>query len=98
MVDGPYRHAPPRVPELGIVAVWSGSQPISKAFRIPHDGLVLGHPLLGYTDDNRIGRNHARVEVAKGGDPHLRMLTITDLDSQNHTYVGGEQITTTVYI
>jgi hypothetical protein len=72
--------------ELGIVAVWTGDAVIGRPFPIPREGLVLGHELLPETNDDRIGRRHARVEPGDG------LLYITDLGSTNGTYLGGEPL------
>jgi hypothetical protein len=84
--DSPYREAQPRTPEVGLVAVWSGDACVSLPCRIPFEGLVLGRELLVETSDDRISRQHARVELRN------KVLAVTDLASRNGTYVGGERL------
>ena len=76
----------PHAPIPGAVAVWSGDQPVTRAFRIPAGGLVLGRELLGVTKDDRISRQHARLEHRD------QRFAVTDLGSRNGTYIGGSAV------
>jgi transcriptional regulator of acetoin/glycerol metabolism len=82
MVDGP----PAAGPVPGAVVVWTGAAPTIQAFRIPPAGLVLGRELLEGTTDDRISRQHARVEWRD------RRFVVTDLGSRNGTYAGGNPL------
>ncbi len=66
--------------------VWSGATPCVATFRIPEGGLVLGRELLEATTDDRISRQHARV------DWRDRRFVVTDLGSRNGTYAGGHPL------
>ncbi|HET9624700.1 MAG TPA: FHA domain-containing protein [Kofleriaceae bacterium] len=87
MVEG---HAPASGPARtgvpGVVVVWTGAAPTIQAFRIPADGLVLGRELLDNTSDDRISRQHARVGWRD------RRFVVTDLNSRNGTYAGGNPL------
>lgn len=67
----------------GLVVVWSGPAPTVQVFRVPPEGVILGRELLAQTSDDRISRQHARVQV------HDRRFVVTDLGSRNGTYAGG---------
>src|ERR1043166_8740505 len=73
-------------PVPGAVVVWSGAAPTIHAFRIPSGGLVIGRELLENTTDDRISRQHARVEWRD------RRFIVTDLGSRNGTYTGGNPL------
>jgi DNA-binding NtrC family response regulator len=73
------------VPVPGVLIVWSAEAPVSRAFRIPRAGLVLGRDLLG-DDDDRISRQHARVRAADGA------FVVTDLGSRNGSFLDGEPL------
>ena len=66
--------------------MWSGSVPVMHAFRIPSAGLILGRELLENTTDDRISRQHARVEWRD------KRFVVTDLGSRNGTYTGGHPL------
>jgi len=66
--------------------VWSGSAPVMHAFRIPSAGIILGRELLENTTDDRISRQHARVEWRD------KRFVVTDLGSRNGTYTGGHPL------
>jgi hypothetical protein len=57
-----------------------------QAFRIPAGGLILGRELLEHTTDDRISRQHARVEWRDN------RFVVTDLGSRNGTYTGGHPL------
>src|SRR5690349_13083691 len=81
------RVEPPARP--GVVVVWSGQAAALRAVAIEGDGVVLGRELLaslGLLDDDRLSRQHARVQAVPGG------LVVTDLGSRNGTYVAGNRI------
>jgi hypothetical protein len=82
MVDG----SAPNAPVPGVVAVWSGDQPVTRAYRIPPGGVVLGRELLGQTRDDRISRQHARLERRD------HRFAIADLGSRNGTYIGAHAL------
>lgn len=85
MVEGqPASSQGPGVP--GAVVVWTGADPTIQTFRIPPGGLVLGRELLANTSDDRISRQHARVEWRD------RRFVVTDLGSRNGTYAGGNPL------
>ena len=71
---------------LGVMAVWTGSAPLSQRFAVPPEGLVLGRDLLAGTTDDRISSSHARVEARDG------RLAVSDAGSRNGTYVNGHQL------
>jgi transcriptional regulator of acetoin/glycerol metabolism len=81
MVDGPAM-----TPVPGAVVVWTGAAPTIQAFRIPPEGLVLGRELLKNTTDDRVSRQHARVEWRDN------RFVVTDLGSRNGTYAGGNPL------
>lgn len=66
--------------------MWSGAAPTVQAFRIPASGLILGRELLENTTDDRISRQHARVEWRD------KRFVVTDLGSRNGTYTGGHPL------
>src|SRR5215813_10531486 len=73
----------------GLVVVWCGQAPVLRAIEIDDSGVVLGRELLaslGPLDDDRLSRQHARLQAAPGG------LVITDLGSRNGTHVAGARI------
>src|SRR3954471_8164357 len=79
--------APPtHTPVPGVVVVWSGAVPVVQAFRIPEAGLVIGRELLETTTDDRISRQHARVNWKD------KRFLVTDLGSRNGTYAGGHAL------
>lgn len=79
--------APPaQSPVPGVVVVWSGAVPTVQAFRIPDGGLIIGRELLKVTTDDRISRQHARVEWRD------KRFIVTDLGSRNGTYAGGHAL------
>jgi len=57
-----------------------------QAFRIPSAGIILGRELLENTTDDRISRQHARVEWRD------KRFVVTDLGSRNGTYTGGHPL------
>jgi transcriptional regulator of acetoin/glycerol metabolism len=69
-----------------VLVVWSGAAPVVQAFRIPSGGLILGRELLENTTDDRISRQHARVEWRD------KRFVVTDLGSRNGTYTGGHPL------
>jgi hypothetical protein len=73
-------------PVPGAVVVWTGAAPTIQAFRIPPAGLVIGRELLTDTTDDRISRQHARVEWRDN------RFIVTDLGSRNGTYAGGHPL------
>src|SRR5690348_3152674 len=82
MPEGPAGSSP--VP--GALVVWSGAAPTVQAFRIPPGGLIVGRELLENTTDDRISRQHARVEWRD------KRFVVTDLGSRNGTYTGGHPL------
>jgi transcriptional regulator of acetoin/glycerol metabolism len=77
--------AAPPVP--GLVAVWSGDQPLSIAFRLDSAGLVVGRALASpLASDDRLSRHHARVAF------EAERFVVTDLDSRNGTFVDGVRV------
>jgi len=70
----------------GVLVVWSGAQPTLQVFRLPANGLVIGRELLQTTTDDRISRQHARVQWRE------RRFVVTDLGSRNGTYAGGHAL------
>jgi transcriptional regulator with GAF, ATPase, and Fis domain len=79
-----------RVP--GLVVVFTGGAAAARVLRFPDPGKGGGALALGRgegspnkLDDGRISRRHALVEVAEG------RFTVTDLASQNGTFVDGRQ-------
>lgn len=83
MPDGPPAQNGP-VP--GVVVVWTGAQPTVQVFRVTAAGLVIGRELLKTTTDDRISRQHARVQWKD------RRFVVTDLGSRNGTYAGGHAL------
>ena len=73
-------------PVPGVVVVWSGAGPRLDALRIPSGGLVLGRESLAVVDDDRLSRQHVRVQVSGG------QVRVADLGSRNGTHVGGQLI------
>ena len=67
----------------GVVVVWSGHAPTLRVFRAP---VVFGRSVLGETTDDRISRDHIRVECVNG------LFSVTDLGSRNGTYVNGHAL------
>src|SRR3954468_2306412 len=82
MLEGQSATAP--VP--GAVVVWTGAAPTIQTFRIPAGGLVIGRELLDNTTDDRISRQHARVQWRDN------RFIVTDLGSRNGTYAGGNPL------
>jgi hypothetical protein len=82
MPEGPADSTP--VP--GVVVVWSGSSPTVQGYRVPAAGLVIGRELLDNTTDDRISRQHARVQWSDN------RFVVTDLGSRNGTYAGGQPL------
>ncbi len=83
MVEGQPAHGP-AIP--GAVVVWTGAAPTIQTFRIPPGGLVMGRELLDNTTDDRISRQHARIQWRD------RRFVVTDLGSRNGTYAGGNPL------
>jgi len=74
-----------RVP--GLLRLFSGEQVLTQAMPVRGEGLELGRgPLLGEVQDPRMSRRHARVQFDG------RHFQVTDLGSQNGTFVDGEQV------
>ncbi|HEY5933295.1 MAG TPA: FHA domain-containing protein [Kofleriaceae bacterium] len=71
---------------LGVMAVWTGSAPVSQRFAVPAEGLVLGRDLIAGTTDDRISSVHARLEPREG------RLELSDAGSRNGTYLNGHQL------
>ena len=83
--------APPASPagpatRPGALVVWAGSGPAARAFEIPAEGLIMGRDLIGAEHDDRISRQHARIEV------HGDKFRVVDLGSRNGTFVGGQAV------
>jgi hypothetical protein len=76
----------PDAPAPGVVVVWTGAQPTVQAFRVPAAGLILGRELLQATTDDRISRQHAKINWKDG------RFIVTDLGSRNGTYAGGHAL------
>ena len=70
----------------GVVIVWSGAQPTVQVYRVPSTGLIIGRELLQATSDDRISRQHARVQWKD------KRYAVTDLGSRNGTYAGGHAL------
>ncbi len=83
MPDGPSAQ---QAPVPGVLIVWTGAQPTVQVFRIPTDGVVIGRELLQTTTDDRISRQHARINWKD------RRFIVTDLGSRNGTYAGGHAL------
>jgi transcriptional regulator of acetoin/glycerol metabolism len=83
MPDGP---SASQAPVPGVLIVWSGSQPTVQAFRVPSAGVVIGRELIAATTDDRISRQHARINWKD------RRFVVTDLGSRNGTYAGGHAL------
>ncbi len=76
----------PSTPVPGVLVVWSGATPVVQAYRVPTEGLILGRELLDNTTDDRISRQHARVQWRDN------RFVVTDLGSRNGTYAGGHAL------
>jgi transcriptional regulator with PAS, ATPase and Fis domain len=83
MPDGPTAL---QTPVPGVLVVWSGAQPTVQTFRIPTTGVVIGRELLQTTTDDRISRQHAKVQWRD------QRFVVTDLGSRNGTYAGGQAL------
>lgn len=70
----------------GVLVVWTGSEPVSRAFRISEGGLVLGRELVGDTDDDRLSRQHVHVESIGS------RFEVEDLSGRGATYAGGRAV------
>jgi transcriptional regulator of acetoin/glycerol metabolism len=68
------------------VVVWTGANPTVQVFRVPAAGIVIGRELLLSTTDDRISRQHARVQWKD------KRFAVTDLGSRNGTYAGGHAL------
>ena len=84
--DGGDRRSKLAMSDEGVIAVWSGSQCISLATRIPPEGIVIGRELLGDTTDDRLSRLHARIARLDG------RLVMSDAGSRNGTFVNESAI------
>jgi len=74
-----------RVP--GLLRVFSGEAPMAQALPLSGEALELGRgAILGEVQDPRMSRRHARVQFDG------RSFLVTDLGSQNGTFVDGEQV------
>ncbi len=75
-----------RVP--GLVRVFCGGVAMAQALPLGGEGLELGRgaTVLGEVQDPRMSRRHARVHFDG------RRFWVTDLGSQNGTFVEGEQV------
>jgi transcriptional regulator of acetoin/glycerol metabolism len=80
-----------RVPELGagrvpgLLVIWAGSTAVAQVLHMPLGKLVLGRgtqPEL-FVDDDRVSREHCRVEFDGG------IWSVTDLGSRNGTFSNG---------
>jgi Sigma-54 interaction domain/FHA domain len=86
MPEGPTGPKPTGDPVPGVVIVWSGAQPTVQVYRVPAAGLIIGRELLQATSDDRISRQHARVQWKD------KRYAVTDLGSRNGTYAGGHAL------
>lgn len=68
------------------MVVWTGANPTVQVFRVPAAGIVIGRELLLSTTDDRISRQHARVQWKD------KRFVVTDLGSRNGTYAGGHAL------
>lgn len=68
------------------MVVWTGANPTVQVFRVPAAGIVIGRELLLSTTDDRISRQHARVQWKD------KRFAVTDLGSRNGTYAGGHAL------
>jgi DNA-binding NtrC family response regulator len=74
-----------RVP--GLLRLFTGEAPMAQALPVSSEGLELGRgAILGEVQDPRMSRRHARVQFDG------RHFHVTDLGSQNGTFVDGEQV------
>lgn len=69
----------------GVVGIWSHG-PVTRAFAIRDEGIVIGRDLIGETTDDRISKQHARLE--RVGE----RVRVTDAGSRNGTFVNGHQL------
>jgi DNA-binding NtrC family response regulator len=76
----------------GVVVVFSGGAPSARVLRCAPGPLELGRGdgSAGKIDDGRISRRHARIAFEGG------RCVVTDLGSQNGTFVDGERSTARV--
>lgn len=68
------------------MVVWTGAQPTVQVFRVNESGVIIGRELLQTTTDDRISRQHARIQWKD------RRFVVTDLGSRNGTYAGGHAL------
>jgi DNA-binding NtrC family response regulator len=76
-------------PVPGVVLVFSSGGARAVPMRLTAAGLELGRgadPATGKLEDGRVSRRHARIAVEAG------RFTVTDLGSQNGTFVDGERL------
>lgn len=74
-----------RVP--GLLRLFTGEVPLAQALPLSGEALELGRgALLGEVQDPRMSRRHARIHFDG------RHFHVTDLGSQNGTFVDGEQV------
>jgi transcriptional regulator with GAF, ATPase, and Fis domain len=76
-----------RIP--GIVVVFTGGAPAARAIQLATGSIELGRGEggVGHLDDVRVSRHHARVDIDR------EHCIVTDLASQNGTFLDGKRIT-----
>jgi transcriptional regulator with GAF, ATPase, and Fis domain len=81
-----------RIPALmagaapGLLVIWSRDEPAAEVLELTDGRIVLGRGLSVFRDDDRVSREHCRVEYDGGA------WTICDLDSRNGTFLNGARL------
>ena len=77
--------------EPGVVVILAAGRPAAVALKIGSEGLEIGRgtPAGVLEDDDRISRKHVLLRRVEG------RWSITDLESRNGTFVGGQQLAST---